>query len=492
MMNNTEETRLFKAPIPIIVRVERGIADTTEMRFVDDFQIGRDATCDFIIKDRPVSRFHLSFYFDGEGWWVKDLMSSNGTFVDGERIGEMILPEKVQITLGESGPLISVTQDFPKPAVVATKQDEPAREESMTQVMSHYFSQSSDEPAGAHTMMVRRAFDQVKKKQSKRYLAVITMIAILLVGLGGFAWFQQQRLKNLEGIAEEIFYAMKSIEIQMGQVESVVLSNADPAQKEAMLKKRAEFKQMAEQYNSYIAELGIYNDKDISPEEKVIMRVARIFGESELNIPEGFVAEVQNYIGKWKTTNRLTKAIKRAENKGYTDLIRQTLLAHELPSQFFYLALQESDFNLRVVGPKTRWGIAKGIWQFIPDTAYRYGLKSGPLLEERHYDPKDERFHFRKATLAASRYLKDIYNGRAQASGLLVLASYNWGHNRVKRLIQGMPENPRDRNFWRLLEHYKIPKETYDYVFYIFSAAVIGEDPALFGFDFKNPLTVSN
>jgi hypothetical protein len=33
-----------------------------------------------------------------------------------------------------------------------------------------------------------------------------------------------------------------------------------------------------------------------------------------------------------------------------------------------------------------------------------------------------------------------------------------------------------------------VPKETYNYVFYIFSAAVIGENPKLFGFDFDNPL----
>jgi hypothetical protein len=34
----------------------------------------------------------------------------------------------------------------------------------------------------------------------------------------------------------------------------------------------------------------------------------------------------------------------------------------------------------------------------------------------------------------------------------------------------------------------KWPKETYDYVYYIFSAAVIGENPKLFGFKFENPL----
>jgi hypothetical protein len=70
------------------------------------------------------------------------------------------------------------------------------------------------------------------------------------------------------------------------------------------------------------------------------------------------------------------------------------------------------------------------------------------------------------------------------------MASYNWGEGRVIRLIKGMPSNPRDRNFWQLLAKYRkeIPQETYDYVFYIVSAAVIGENPRLFGFGFDNPL----
>jgi membrane-bound lytic murein transglycosylase D len=60
----------------------------------------------------------------------------------------------------------------------------------------------------------------------------------------------------------------------------------------------------------------------------------------------------------------------------------------------------------------------------------------------------------------------------------------------VLPLVRSLPPNPKERNFWKLLEkdREKIPKETYDYVFYIFSAAVIGENPRLFGFNFDNPL----
>jgi hypothetical protein len=207
-----------------------------------------------------------------------------------------------------------------------------------------------------------------------------------------------------------------------------------------------------------------------------------------VNVPKGFTKEVKAYIAKWQSSNRLARAIKRAQVNGYTPIVQQVMLEHYLPPQFFYLALQESNYERQIIGPETRFGIAKGIWQFIPATAERYGLKTGPLLAVRRYDPRDERFDFEKATLAAAGYLRDIYTTEAQASGLLVMASYNWGENRVRKLINKMPENPRQRNFWELIKKHKIPEETYNYVYYIFSAAVIGENPQLFGFDFDNPL----
>jgi len=89
------------------------------------------------------------------------------------------------------------------------------------------------------------------------------------------------------------------------------------------------------------------------------------------------------------------------------------------------------------------------------------------------------------------RKFAGIFSTEAQASGLLVTALYNWGERRIIELIRTWLKNPRETNFWRLLIDYKdkIPRQTYDYVFYILSAAVIGENLGLFGFNFDNPLT---
>ena len=85
---------------------------------------------------------------------------------------------------------------------------------------------------------------------------------------------------------------------------------------------------------------------------------------------------------------------------------------------------------------------------------------------------------------------EDLITDLSQVSGLLVIASYNWGETRVLRLLQSMEESPRERNFWNLLTRFgdRIPQQTYDYVYRIVAAAVIGENPDLFGFDFQPPL----
>jgi hypothetical protein len=213
-----------------------------------------------------------------------------------------------------------------------------------------------------------------------------------------------------------------------------------------------------------------------------------MFGECDVTMPPEFKEKVAEYIQRWKTTGRLQRAVDRANRNAYTKTIVEEMTGSGLPALFYYLALQESNFNVRIVGPPTRFGIAKGMWQFIPKTAGRYGLKTGPQVEDPTYDPEDERHHFQKSTQAAARYLRDLYQTDAQGSGLLVLACYNWGEWRVLPIVQRMPENPRERNFWNLLVKAKVPEETYGYVFSIVSAAVIGENPKLFGFDFDPPL----
>jgi membrane-bound lytic murein transglycosylase D len=231
-------------------------------------------------------------------------------------------------------------------------------------------------------------------------------------------------------------------------------------------------------------------DRRLNEKERLILRVTRLFGECELAAPPEYVSEVMRYIQMWQSTGRFMNALKLAQDLGYARKITEEFMALDLPPQYFYLAMQESGFDRYASGRRTRWGIAKGMWQFIPETGQRYGLNIGPLSDVPRADRLDDRFDWEKATGAAARYIKDLYATEAQASGLLVMASYNWGEYRVIDLVKTMPNNPRERNFWQLLQNYRnrLPLETYNYVFYIVAAAVIGENPRLFNFPVDNPL----
>ena len=61
---------------------------------------------------------------------------------------------------------------------------------------------------------------------------------------------------------------------------------------------------------------------------------------------------------------------------------------------------------------------------------------------------------------------------------------------RLRARMEGIPDDPGARSYWRFLTEYseRMPDETKDYVLKIVAAAVIGQNPRLFGFDFDNPL----
>jgi membrane-bound lytic murein transglycosylase D len=487
---------------PITLSVESGPSGKMNYVFKERFKIGRHADCEIRLEDNVVSRRHAEIFWENGQWWILDLQSANGVFIDSARVEKSALSGSGRFQLGSAGPVFhfSVEQiepDVPAHTVVeeTVVPGQPSTEDqsSLEHYKAHYFGKDEGQKIGEHTIMVRRAFAEVQKKQRLTYLVIIGFVLLLLVITGAVAMNKHRQVVKQRKLAAEVFYTMRALEIdliklraqaeQLRSLDTKIQIDAVQTQKE----------KLEQNYNRYVDSLDVYS-KGLSEKEKIILRMAHRFGECEINMPKGFAEEVLEFIEKWHSSQRLANAIERAKRQGYIPRIVRAMAEQQLPAQFFYLALQESNLNHRAVGPATRFGIAKGMWQFIPSTAEKYGLRTGPLKDEPVVDVLDERHDFAKSTTAAASYLRDIYTTDAQASGLLVMASYNWGERRVIELIQSMPANPRDRNFWQLISKYrsKVPNETYDYVFSIFSAAVIGENPHMFGFDFDNPLSLAN
>lgn len=462
------------------------------LRLDSDFRIGRDEECAVRVPHRSVSRTHVEVFRQDGAWWVCDLQSTNGTYLDGRRVERARLAARSSLRLGRDGPELELAPlgDAPEAetggeSVEATSVSSP---QTMSYYVDHYLEGDGETAAGARTMMIRRAFARVAGRRRRAYLAAVAAVALAAAGVGWYALRQHEQIDKQHRVAEDIFYAMKELELKLVALGERVAPSDTGAVAE-LAASRARFADLEHSYDRFLAELKIYG-ADVPERQRAVLRMARVFGECEVAMPRDLLTEVDRYVERWRGEHRLEQALARARENGYAPVVSAEMLRYGLPPQFFYVALQESDFVPTRCGPKTRWGIAKGPWQFVPSTAVAYGLKLGPLYLLPRPDPRDERHDFAKATDAAARYLRDLYDKDAQGSALLAIASYNWGENHVRSFINTLPATPRERNFWRLfLAHRRrIPRETYDYVLRIFSAAVIGENPRLFGFEFDNPL----
>ncbi len=165
--------------------------------------------------------------------------------------------------------------------------------------------------------------------------------------------------------------------------------------------------------------------------------------EEFLSKSDGIVMEV-----KLKDEN-LPKA-KREELEKYLEngkhilpIVMKILLEHNLPKELAFIPIIESHYINGLRSPKG----AAGIWQLMPATARNFGLVVNNKVDER-LDPV-------KSTLAAVKYLKNLYN--TFGDWKLVLAAYNVGHNKViiKTAYHG-------KSFSSIKNY--LPKQTQNYV----------------------------
>ncbi|MBX3305359.1 MAG: FHA domain-containing protein [Nitrospira sp.] len=454
------------AALPVVVRLQQGGVWSEGRSFTDTFTIGRAPDCDIVVNDPVVSRHHAEVRWQDGVWRLVDLGSRNGTYLDGVKIQDVRLPASCRVTLGQDQAVLSLTTEL-----------------APTRFLDIPDEQDKHGGIGPRTRLFQVEIAQVKQRH---YLALGLVASLLIVAIG-IAFYQHYQLTTLTTRAEDIFYAMKRFELRMAELERRMTDQQQKQEQEELRAAKQGTESLAREYDELLAEQGLY--ARMRDEDQAVLRVVRRLGECETAMPPEFLEEVHKYIHNWQTTPKLHNSMQRALASGYTGVISNAMLTRKLPKQLFYVALQESGFNPRAIGKKTAFGYAKGMWQFIPSTATRYKLKVGPLHHLEEFDPDDERFDPIKSTHAAAEYLKDIYLTDAQASGLLVIASYNWGEQNILKRIRELPKDPRERNFWQLMKKFTIPKETHDYVFHIIAAAVIGENPQLFGFRFPAPFS---
>ncbi len=174
-------------------------------------------------------------------------------------------------------------------------------------------------------------------------------------------------------------------------------------------------------------------------------------------------AEIQSFTAG-NEKNFFANAYKRSGK--YRPQIVAALEEAGLPTELSWLPLIESGYNVVALSPAR----ALGLWQFIPSTGYKFGLK-----RDLHIDERMDSF---KSTQAAIAYLKELH--QMFGDWTTVLAAYNCGEGRVMRTIRDQNVNYLD-DFWDL--YGKLPAETARYVPRFLATLQIVKNPKKYGLD---------
>ena len=190
---------------------------------------------------------------------------------------------------------------------------------------------------------------------------------------------------------------------------------------------------------------------------------------NELKILESFDIEpsflndpMMNDVRNNKTSLSKNKHFFSAMNNAYIFIpaIKNILTKNDIPQEFLYLAMAESNFKTKAYSHKR----ASGLWQFMPRTGKRYKLNINSYVDERR--------DLIKSTKAASQYLSSLH--KRFGKWYLAAIAYNCGGGRLSKAIKAAGS---DKLSVLLDEDKKyIPRESRHYIRKIVALSLIGND----------------
>ncbi len=177
---------------------------------------------------------------------------------------------------------------------------------------------------------------------------------------------------------------------------------------------------------------------------------------------------IQQYINYYQGRGRKTMETGLYRSGMFMRMARRIFREEGIPENVAWLGQVESMWKPTAMS----WASASGLWQFIPGTGARFGLKRTAYVDERN--------SFEAATRASARYLKFLAN-RYGGNWELGIAAYNCGEGNVDKAIARAGA----ANFW--LAYPYLPKETRNYVPNILATILIANNPQQYGFGQVRP-----
>lgn len=174
---------------------------------------------------------------------------------------------------------------------------------------------------------------------------------------------------------------------------------------------------------------------------------------------------VAGYINYFSTHGRSVFEGAWTRSGRYREMIFRIFKEEGIPQDLIYLAQAESGFKPMALS-RVR---ARGMWQFMASRGVGYGLRRTWWVDDRQ-DPE-------KATRAAARHLKDLYN--QFGDWYLAMAAYNSGPGNVQQAVKRTGY----ADFWELYKRNVLPGETKNYVPIILAMTIMSKNPAQYGLD---------
>src|SRR5258705_1476808 len=447
---------------------------TNEVRLTSNrLTLGRTDAADVVINDNGLSRIHASINRDGERMWVIDEGSTNGTLVNGTLVPAtgLVLSDGDELEVGQTAVVVALKQPV---SVLATPAGTPYQ---------------APKTSGVPTAVIAAAAG----------IALILFAAIVIgVASRSSSDGEQLTVKKYGGPSPS-----GDQDVSTPTTEPTPSATTDPVNVASPAATEPPNIEQITPTKKYLA---------MSPEEQrqfvanESQHVARMIGN---RAGFAFTPEVVGKIKIWvdayarrlhspkpsggcNMRHDLDTLLKRARN--YAPLVNKAFNEKGLSPQVgLYLAMIEAEYCPCLssgTGPK-------GFFQFACSTAKRYGVQDVSSPKDLRYD---DRCKIDIMAPIAAQYMKDLIAmfGTGPLSVPLAICSYNSGEGGLSQNLATAlnatrtSENP-ERSFWTLVANVDLmsdqfQREAIKYVPHFFGAAIVGENPRVFGVD-QGPLS---
>ncbi len=486
-----------------------------------------------------VSSKHAEIVTEGDQLILRDLGSTNGTWVNGERITEAYLQADQIISLGQNGPKLRIlpvgqatdTTTFkPQPSASSTSalkptqtqvrtkidgpgwqpppgfggppvnpsgadagsytiglahriRDDEAGHEEMNQVLKDSKRANRLAKAGILSGKEARMIAQAAKSHhSSRRTARITIGAIVAVAtiVVSFLAWQNMGYRGKLKKQQDLLSNVKSLENELASMQPQTPVQGDAPlvidhEKELLVAKLRAAERQLVSVRTNLQSKDIINTYK-NPLGREIHQILQEFGKRDYIVPDIFINQVEKHIQTFSRTSS-RKIIERSfENKPmHRRVIEAELLKQGMPLAFFYVAMHESMLDSAII---SRVG-ARGLWQLMPATARQFGLNV-PINWSELSAEEDPRIHPLQATPAGVKYLKLLYAEFGDVA--LAMAAYNAGEGRIRAALRRIDDPVNNRDFWYIYRMGILADETNQYVPKIIATMILDRNRERYGF----------